>query len=232
MNAPDPATRESIPTQGQKNPDAGVSGNGTKAGGPDAAAARPFPALVLAATAFTKGQLIEPDAAQVALAGRSNVGKSSLINALAGRKALAKVSASPGKTRSINYYRLGDSPSFLVDLPGYGYARCGRGERDAWAALMTHYFCHTPGLRALVLLLDARLPPQTADRELLAYAASLGLPVTPVLTKADKCSRREIQACVRAWSVWLGPEPPLVTSAGNKTGLQEMKERILRLLRD
>jgi GTP-binding protein len=86
----------------------------------------PLP-LTLAATAFTREQLIHPETSQAALAGRSNVGKSSLINALAGRKALAKVSAVPGKTRSINYYQLGPAMCFLVDLPGYGYARCSRG---------------------------------------------------------------------------------------------------------
>ncbi|MDL2316775.1 ribosome biogenesis GTP-binding protein YihA/YsxC, partial [Desulfovibrio sp. OttesenSCG-928-A18] len=178
----------------------------------------PFPSLSLEVTAFTRAQLHCPEAAQAALAGRSNVGKSSLINALAGRKALAKVSAAPGKTRSINYYRLGKEEAFLVDLPGYGYARCSQAERAKWAALLEHYLRSTPGLRALVLLLDARLTPQKSDLELLSYAAALGLPLHPVLTKADKCSKRELQTCLNAWSAFVPQESLLASSARNGQG--------------
>jgi len=189
-----------------------------------------FPSLVLETTAFNKAQLIHPDAPQVALAGRSNVGKSSLVNALAGRKALAKVSATPGKTRSINYYHIGKSGAYIVDLPGYGYARCSQEERNAWARLMTCYLSNTQGLRGLILLLDARLPPQKADLELLAFAGSYTLTLLPVLTKADKCNKKELAACMHAWGAHLDRTALLSTSAKDKTGMEKLWEAVLRML--
>ena len=188
------------------------------------------PVLELEATAFTRGQFIHPEAPQIALAGRSNVGKSSLVNALASRKALAKVSATPGKTRSINYYRVDRMPGYLVDLPGYGYARCSQAERNKWAELMRHYFASTPGLRALFLLLDSRLTPQKADKELLAFALSRPLRVVPVLTKADKCAKKEIDACKRAWEPLLGGTAVLATSARKRTGIAEIRQVLLEIL--
>lgn len=187
--------------------------------------------LSLDVTAFTFAQLVHPHAPQAALAGRSNVGKSSLVNALAGRKSLARISATPGKTRSINYYRVGEGSAYLVDLPGYGYARCSQAERDKWALLMNRYLSHTPGLRTLVLLLDARLPPQKADKTLLTLASSLSLPVLPVLTKADKCNKKEREACARAWTALLGQRTLLVTSAHKKSGIPELRRALLHLLR-
>lgn len=186
--------------------------------------------LSLEATAFNSGQLIEPEAPQIAFAGRSNVGKSSLINALAGRKGLAKVSATPGKTRSINYYRINAGPAFLVDLPGYGYAKCSKEERNKWAALLDLYFRRTPGLAGLALLLDARLAPQQADREMLAFALSLGLPVLPVLTKADKCSQKALSVCMRAWGALLDQDGIVATSAEKKRGLEELWLRVAALV--
>jgi GTP-binding protein len=189
-----------------------------------------FPSLILEATAFNKAQLIHPDAPQVALAGRSNVGKSSLVNALAGRKALAKVSATPGKTRSINYYHIGESGAYIVDLPGYGYAQCSQEERNAWARLMTWYLSNTQGLRGLILLLDARLSPQKADLELLAFAESCALTLLPVLTKADKCNKKELAACMHAWGAHLDRATLLSTSAKDKTGMEKVWEAVLRML--
>jgi len=189
-----------------------------------------FPPLLLEATAFNQSQLIRPDAPQVALAGRSNVGKSSLVNALAGRKTLAKVSAAPGKTRSINYYHIGASGAYIVDLPGYGYARCSQEERNAWARLMTWYVNNTQGLRGLILLLDARLLPQKADLELLAFANSCALDILPVLTKADKCNKKKLAACIHAWGAHLDRTTLLCTSAKDKTGVGKAWEAVLHML--
>ena len=208
-------------------PDSFFAGN---AGAVPFSPANVRPALLLEATAFTLGQLIRPEAPQIALAGRSNVGKSSLVNALAGRKALAKVSATPGKTRSVNYYRLDGADAYLVDLSGYGYAQCSQAERNKWAELLRHYLEKTPGLRALVLLLDARLSPQKLDKELLAFAFSLRLPVLPVLTKADKCAKKELDACRRAWEPFLERTAILTTSAKNRSGTDELWQALLRLL--
>ena len=151
------------------------------------------PTLTLEATTFNKPQLQEQlsvleqrQEAQIALAGRSNVGKSSLVNALARRKQLAKISATPGKTRSINFYRVAPDGFSLVDLPGYGYAKCSQEERKSWAKLIEYYLTNTPTLKALALLLDCRIPPQALDRDLADFARGHGIPLLPVLTKADK----------------------------------------------
>lgn len=176
------------------------------------------PTLVLETTAFTLDQLKQAEAPQLALAGRSNVGKSSLINALAGRKQLAKTSATPGKTRSVNYYRVQPDNFFLVDLPGYGYAKCSKAEQERWARLIEQYLVQTPALRGLVLLLDCRLPPQKPDLAMLAFAAANGIGLVPVLTKADKCTRAERQKRQKEWTALL-PSPPIVTSSAAKEGM-------------
>jgi GTP-binding protein len=177
--------------------------------------------FILESTAYTLEQLSRRHAPQLALAGRSNVGKSSLVNALANRKKLARVSAAPGKTRSINYYRAEPDGFHLVDLPGYGYARCSMEEREKWRVLIERYLVSTPALKALVLLLDCRLPPQKADLALLAFARHNAIPLLPVLTKADKCSRNEQTARQREWSALL-PSPPILTSASKGQGLAEL----------
>ena len=141
-----------------------------------------MPTLTLESTVYTLQQLLDVPEAQVALAGRSNVGKSSLINALAVRKKLAKVSATPGKTRSINFYRVQPHNFFLVDLPGYGYARASHSERRSWATLLEKYLSTCKNLRALALLLDSRLPPQKLDLDLAGFARSCRLPLLPILT--------------------------------------------------
>jgi GTP-binding protein len=193
---------------------------------------RRFPGFELACTAFTRSQLTHPEMPQVSVAGRSNVGKSSLINALAGRKNLAKTSATPGKTRSINYYRVNGQDAYVVDVPGYGYARSSQAEREKWAALLTYYFSNTPGLRALLLLLDARLMPQKADKELLAYAIGMDLPVIAVLTKADKCGKRELAATLRAWEALIGKGGILTSSAKTRQGMEELGAKLLEILMD
>ncbi len=193
----------------------------------------PQPEFSLLCTAFTKGQidtliegLKEEGSLQYIFAGRSNVGKSSLINALARRKNLAKTSSTPGKTRSVNAYTVirpaakdPDSPinkspeSFcLVDLPGYGYARCSHKEREHWAKLIDYYLEKAPNLVGMVLLLDCRIPPQESDTQLALYALDKKIPLLPVLTKADKCTARERKAKKEQWKLILdGLSPQLVS---------------------
>ncbi len=183
--------------------------------------------LSLEATAFNARQLDSQLALldgqgcpQVAFAGRSNVGKSSLINALAARKKLAKTSATPGKTRSINFYR---AESFaLADLPGYGYARCGRQERAAWARLVERYLAHAATLKAVVLLLDCRLPPQKLDRDLADYVLGHNLPLIPVLTKIDKCPQALQAERARQWSLLLNGLVPFAVSSQTRRGLEPL----------
>ncbi|MDY0307731.1 MAG: ribosome biogenesis GTP-binding protein YihA/YsxC [Desulfovibrionaceae bacterium] len=174
--------------------------------------------LTIVKTAFLADQMGGVELPQVALAGRSNVGKSSLINCLAGRRQLAKTSATPGKTRSLNYYEVAPQGYCLVDLPGYGYARCSKAERDKWAELIGLYLRDNRLLRGVAVLLDCRLDPQQNDLTLTSYLQHLRLPITAVLTKADKCSQKERSQRQRQWGDLLGGgETPLVFSA--KTGL-------------
>ncbi|MDR2503384.1 MAG: ribosome biogenesis GTP-binding protein YihA/YsxC [Deltaproteobacteria bacterium] len=184
--------------------------------------------LILESTVYTRGQLAAaiPPGPQAALAGRSNVGKSSLINALAGRKRLAKVSATPGKTCSINFYRAHPEGFHLADLPGYGYARRGKEERRQWDELINAYLRSGADIFALVLLLDCRLDPQKADLDLLAFARMLGLEVLPLLTKADKCTRQERENRRRQWQAMFPGRVPLLVAAGaaaaSRFGLEDL----------
>ena len=179
------------------------------------------PVRTLETTAYTLEQLISLPEAQIALAGRSNVGKSSLINALAGRKKLAKVSSTPGKTRSVNYYRVTPHDFYLVDLPGYGYARASHTEREKWARLLERYLVECASLKALALLLDSRLEPQKLDKNLASFARTNGLNIVPVLTKADKCSQRERANRQNEWQELLGTRP-IVTSSSNRYGIDNL----------
>lgn len=185
-----------------------------------------MPTLTLESTVYTLQQLLDVPEAQVALAGRSNVGKSSLINALAVRKKLAKVSATPGKTRSINFYRVQPHNFFLVDLPGYGYARASHSERRAWATLLEKYLSTCTNLRALALLLDSRLPPQKLDLELAAFARSCELTLLPILTKGDKCNQRERAARQAEWGDIIGVKP-VITSSSKRMGMDPLWQRLI-----
>jgi len=133
---------------------------------------------------------------QIAFAGRSNVGKSSVINRLAGRKNLAFVGAAPGKTTQINYFRL-DGRAYLVDLPGYGYAKVGKEEKERWGRLMEHYFQDESGLISLgVLIVDARHKPTADDVTMHRWFCDSGCPEIVVANKLDKLKPREIDGAL------------------------------------
>lgn len=180
--------------------------------------------LILETTAYTLDQIVTLNEPQIALAGRSNVGKSSLVNALALRKSLAKVSATPGKTRSLNFYRVEPQPFYVVDLPGYGYARCSKQEREKWGTLMQRYLVQCASLKALALLLDCRLPPQKLDMQLAEFARTHRIPILAVLTKADKCSQKERSERQNEWSRLLDGQKPIITSAQSRLGVDKLWE--------
>ena len=199
-------------------------------------AASLFQGFELQATIFNSRQLEDSKelstAPHLALVGRSNVGKSSLLNSLAGRKALAKVSSSPGKTRSINFYKgreYGPQAILLADLPGYGFARCSHSERESWRKLLDQYFANAAGLRGILLLLDCRIPPQDSDKEMAAYAISRRLPLLPVLTKADKITQRERSLKQQEWESIIGLTPMPVSSK-SKLGINSLCEKMLDML--
>jgi GTP-binding protein len=124
---------------------------------------------------------------EIAFAGRSNVGKSSLLNSLVGRKGLAKISATPGKTRQINFFRINDRFQF-ADLPGYGYAKVARTEREEWARLIETYLTQRTQLRMVVSLSDIRHEPPALDRDMFTWLEAIGRDFIVVLTKYDKVS--------------------------------------------
>lgn len=185
--------------------------------------------LVLESTVYTLDQLALRPEPQIALAGRSNVGKSSLVNALANRKQLAKVSSTPGKTRSINFYRVEPEGFFVVDLPGYGYAQCSKTERQKWAMLIEKYVTSCKSLMGLAVLLDTRLPPQKLDVELTGFARAHNIPLLPILTKADKCKQQERAARAKEWAVLLDGQRPVITSSRTGLGMESLWGEMRRL---
>ncbi len=131
----------------------------------------------------------------VAFAGRSNVGKSSLINAITEGKPIARVSSTPGKTQSLNFF-LADDRFYMVDLPGYGYAKAPHAVKDSWGKLVDGYLMNSPFLRGLILLVDCRREFQPDDRLLLEWIEPRQLPVMIVLTKTDKLTRNQLDKVV------------------------------------
>lgn len=139
-------------------------------------------------TSMSAYQTPAPELPQIAIAGKSNVGKSSLINCLCNRKALAKTSATPGKTRLINLFLLNDT-FHLVDLPGYGFARVDKQEKLRWGEMMENYFRETKALRLTLHLVDIRHEPTQDDLQMNAFLRGMQLPFLVIATKADKISR-------------------------------------------
>jgi len=186
--------------------------------------------LTLEKTIYPSSGLTLPDAPQLALAGRSNVGKSSLLNRLAGRRQLARVSATPGKTQSINLYRVEPGGCYLADLPGYGYARRSKEERAKWGRLIEDYLTKNPRLRGVAVLIDCRLAPQESDLNMVAWLNACGIAALGVLTKADKCSRRDRESQKARWGQLLGSHAPVLFSSVTGLGLDELWRRIEALL--
>ncbi|TVR56127.1 MAG: YihA family ribosome biogenesis GTP-binding protein [Gemmatimonadales bacterium] len=171
------------------------------------------------------GTLVDPkapfpgDLPQVAFAGRSNVGKSSLINVLLRRtqKKLAHVSSTPGKTQALNFYRVNDA-FFLVDLPGFGFAQAPAAVREGWKSLIEGYMGRPDGPRAVVFLLDIRRNPSEEDVQMLAYLAQVGTPTLVVLTKVDKLTWSRRSRDIPAMVEKLGLDPDQVLPFSSKTG--------------
>ena len=154
---------------------------------------------------------------EYAFIGRSNVGKSSLINMLTGVKGLAKTSGRPGKTQLINHFLI-NNEWYLVDLPGYGYARTSKSSREKWGTMMRDYFLHREELTNVFVLIDSRIPPQRIDVEFITFLGQNGIPLSLVFTKADKESQREVQANMKAMKkvlleIWEELPPIYLTSS-------------------
>lgn len=159
---------------------------------------------------------------QIAFAGRSNVGKSSLINALLHRKSLVKTSATPGKTQLINFFIINGS-FYFVDLPGYGYARAPQAVTDAWAPMIEGYLKNSPSLRAVVVLLDSRREPDERDARLIEWLRQSDIHPIFALTKADKLNRQESDRALRSIRAGLGiGDAVALTSAKSGSGIAEL----------
>ena len=186
----------------------------------------------IVAVAVKPNQYPPDDMFEIAFAGRSNVGKSSLLNLLTGRKKLARVSGSPGKTRTINFYLVNDAFR-IVDLPGYGYAKVSKSISANWGDMMEVYFKNRRGLRKVVQLVDVRHEPSKQDVQMYDYLRHYGLDGIVVATKADKVSNRELQkniSVIRKTLGLSGEDKVIPVSALKKTGQDELLTEIERIL--
>lgn len=189
---------------------------------------------------FLKGvvdldHLPEADQPEVAFAGRSNVGKSSLLNALVGQRSLARASVTPGRTQEVNYFMADGVPLYLVDLPGYGFARAPKEKADAWTRLVAAYLAGRATLRRAFLLVDARHGLKPSDEDAMSLLDSSAVSYQVVLTKADKVGPAVLNAVISATTKALAPHPAAMphvftTSAQTGFGVAELREEIARLV--
>jgi len=179
------------------------------------------------------GRLPEADVPEVAFAGRSNVGKSSLINAVTGRNKLARASTEPGRTRELNFFRVGDRLR-LVDMPGYGYAKAGKADIARWTALVRDYLRGRAALKRVVLLVDARHGLKPHDKEVMDALDAAAVNYQLVLTKADKLKPTEADAVAAATRAAITKRPAahpevIVTSAETGAGIEQLRAEIAAL---
>ena len=176
------------------------------------------------------GQCPEGDLPEFAFIGRSNVGKSSLINMLTGRAGLAKTSATPGKTILINHFLI-NGTWYLVDLPGYGYAKRGMQQRDELQRMITSYILRREQMMNLFLLIDVRHDPQRIDMEFIEWLGENGIPFSIVFTKADKLAKGKLASNVKHYlselsKQWEELPPHFITSSETKQGKEELLDYI------
>jgi GTP-binding protein len=168
----------------------------------------------------------KPDRAEFAFIGRSNVGKSSLINMLSGRKKLAKISSTPGKTQLINHFLI-NNQWYLVDLPGYGWAKASKTEKLKWENMIRDYILNRENLASLFVLVDSRLEPQKIDTDFIYFLGEKGIPFVIVFTKTDKLSKNKVSASVAGYkkklkATWEDLPPMISTSATTGQGKEEI----------
>ena len=179
----------------------------------------------------TSKQLPESTLPEIAFAGRSNVGKSSLLNKLVGQKNLARVSQKPGKTATINFFTAGDA--YLVDLPGYGYAQVSHSERDRWSELIEGYFNQDRNFALVCSLIDIRHPASALDENMVGFLQEADLPFLIVLTKGDKLSNSKChqqRAAIKRQLALDSDVPMIITSSLKGSGMDELRREIERFV--
>ncbi len=181
-------------------------------------------------SAARKEQFITPDKPMIAVCGKSNVGKSSFINMLANRKKLAKTSSAPGRTRLVNYFDFGEF--ILADLPGYGFARVSKGEKEKWAKTLDNFFKDKEKISHVFMLVDSRHDPTEDDVQMIEFLHYHTIPFTIVLTKSDKLSRMKLKEHIRAIAadLYLAPANLLSTSAETGDGKEEVLTKIYEVI--
>ncbi len=176
----------------------------------------------------------DPDKPEFAFVGRSNVGKSSLINMLTGYRSLAKTSTQPGKTKLINHFNINDE-WFLVDLPGYGYAKASRAEREKWLLFIRKYLLFRQNLQCVMVLIDIRHDPQPNDMEFMSWLGENQIPFAMVFTKTDKLTRNHLSANVAKYKVemlksWESLPPVFNSSAETGIGRDDLLDFIENII--
>ena len=161
---------------------------------------------------------------EFAFVGRSNAGKSSLINALTNNKSLAKTGQKAGVTKNINYFNINGGQLTFVDLPGYGYHQAGKQEQEKWAEILENYFQKTQNLKCVFVLVDARVPASQSDKDMIKYLNYYNIPFIIVGTKSDKLKKNEIAKAKRelAFGFALGESNVILTSSAKKDGLKDI----------
>jgi GTP-binding protein len=187
------------------------------------------------AGATTVDVMPEPGPPEIAFAGRSNVGKSSLVNALTGRTTLARVSRTPGRTQQVNFFSLANDRLRIVDLPGYGYAKVSKKQVAGWTGLIKMYLKGRTTLRRVCLLLDSRHGIKEVDAEIMKLLDTAAVPYRVVLTKADEPAPDELEATVARLTERLVKHPaalpdPLVTSSRGALGIEALRADLASLL--
>lgn len=184
--------------------------------------------------AVLQSQYPDVNVPEIAFAGRSNVGKSSLLNLLTNRRNLARISGNPGKTRTINFYRINDEFR-IVDLPGYGYAKVSKTQSAGWGEMMELYLEDRSNLLKVVQLVDIRHAPSVQDVQMYEYLRHFGLAGVVVATKADKVSVNEKQKCISVIRKTLGltaEDKVIPVSALKRTGVDELLEELERIIQE
>ena len=178
-------------------------------------------------SASKKAEFIEDELPQIAIVGRSNVGKSSLINLLTNNSKMAKTSSTPGRTRLVNYFNI-NNQCYLVDLPGYGFAKASKNLTSAWDSVMNDYFTNNEKLKLVLVLVDSRILPTDLDIQMLDYLAENEIPALIVMTKTDKLNRSEINLNKDKISKMVRYNKDLIipTSTLKRIGVEEIASKI------